>query len=258
MATLNPINATTTAFDAFDLDDEGEPVTTTTVAPRPATLRPLQEVEAVEVPTPTKSASNPLLGKKYAVEFDYKDGIALVADKAGWQIRANKKVSVGSSIIIDVESWEPLWMVIPGTDKAPKELVAYSRDGLNCNNSDQGTLAEHLAMLKSSGYDKARIEERVLVFGFYEGSEKAFPAGVETPEYVQIDLSPTSTRTFHSYMEKLHGSIRRGTVPTDKAAVVKFTITVEENKKKSNATYAAVNCSCPHKVVSVNRQLMIG
>jgi hypothetical protein len=174
MATLNPLNAAT-SFNEYDLDEDGEPVTAVP-----------QRVQAVAVPQRAQFASNnPLADLENAVPFSYSDGTSMVADKGGWQVRSKKTVSVGNAIILEIESWERLWMVTPGTDKAPKECVAYSRDGVNCNNPEQGTLQEHLAMLKASNYPNAKLEERVIVFGFYEGSERPFPSDMETPEYVQ-------------------------------------------------------------------------
>lgn len=246
MATLNPLNAAT-SFNEYDLDEDGEPVTAVP-----------QRVQAVAVPQRAQFASNnPLADLENAVPFSYSDGTSMVADKGGWQVRSKKTVSVGNAIILEIESWERLWMVTPGTDKAPKECVAYSRDGVNCNNPEQGTLQEHLAMLKASNYPNAKLEERVIVFGFYEGSERPFPSDMETPEYVQLDLSPTSAKAFHSYVRLLEGSIRRGSIPAEKAKFVKFSIGIAESKKTSS-TYAAVSMACPYKATAATRQLLIG
>ena len=256
---LKPLNNQTTTnvnTDPYFLDEEGEPIEGEAQAVAPVHV---QRVQAVAVPQPaTFTSTNPLASLENAVSFSYKDGVQLVADKAGFQVRAKKTVTVGFSVAMEVVSWEKFWMVSPGSESAPAELVAYSNDGVNCNNPEQGTLQEHLKVLHSTGYTNARIDERVKVFGFFEGSEKAFPADMGTPTYIQLDLSPVSAKAWLSYLSLLPGSVRRGIVPADKAAFVKFTISVEENKKKgSSKTYAAVNMSCPVSG-AVNRQLLLG
>lgn len=234
-----------------DIDEDGEIVEQTAVTPA------VKAGVAVAVVQP--NTGNPLKDLENAINFGFTDGQTLKVDKAGFQ--PSKTTNVGNILVMEVLGWKRKWLVAPGTDNAPKDLVAYSDDGVNCNDPEKGTLQEHLALLHSMKYKDAKISERVVLFGVYLASEKPFPSGMESPEYVQVDMASTSALSWASYMDLLMPSIRRGNVPVDKANIVRLTINIAENKKRGAATYPVVAFSNPYRVKPTqvdNSRLLLG
>lgn len=206
-------------------------------------------VQAAAVPQRNAATGNPLKDALNAASFNYKDGIQLVASNGNITLRSSKSSKCGEWVDIDITAWKKVWVCSPGVNGAPKESVAYSDDGVNCNKADQGLLSAHLEMLKESGYRKAKIEERAVLLGYYEGSEKPFPGGT-APDEVQIDLSPTAAKAWGSFVNRLDAALSRRRIPVETASVVRFTAVVSETST-GGESYTTLQMSSPRKAIPV-------
>lgn len=234
----NPMNLDENG-DVFDDVD-------TSVAQNHSTSVVVQQ--AVAVPQRNAFTGNPLKDALNAASFNYKDGTQLVASNGNITLRSSKSSKCGEWVDIDITAWKKVWVCSPGVNSAPKESVAYSDDGVNCNKADQGLLSAHLEMLKESGYSKAKIEERAVLLGYYEGSEKPFPGGA-APDEVQIDLSPTAAKAWGSFVNRLDAALSRRRITAETASVVRFTAVVSETK--SGESYTTIEMSSPRKAAPV-------
>jgi hypothetical protein len=199
------------------------------------------------------TTGNPLKDALNAADFNYKDGVQLVANNGNIVLRTSKTTKGGEWLDIDVVSWKKMWVCSPGANGAPKDTVAYSSDGVNCNNPEQGLLSTHLQSLKESGYSRAKIEERAIVFGYYVGSEKPLVTATGTPDEVQIDLAPTAAKAWGSFINRLDAALSRRRIAVETASIVRFSAVVQETK--NGDSYTSVEMSSPQKG---NQALMIG
>lgn len=136
---------------------------------------------------------NAVAAAKDAVKVEFDTLPNIIANNGNFLTREDKK-SLGDTVTFELLSWQDTFVVQPGDDKAPKETVKYSDDGVTC--SDGTSCKEHLEDLRNMGYEKASIKERSVVVG----SVKAFSKNADfNDSLVQFDLSPKSRGAFKRY-----------------------------------------------------------
>lgn len=182
MSLLQTENKTVNNSASFE-DDE------TTAAPVAATVTTPQAVAVVQkqavaiVPT---AMPNVLEQFKNALRVEYNTLEAIITTNGNFVSRESKKV-LGDTVTFELLSFQDSYVVSPNDDKAPDDVVRYSDDGLTC--SDGTAVQEHLHWLRTSGYPKAALKQRVVVVGALMSTSK--PVGMEGT-LVQFDLSPIS------------------------------------------------------------------
>lgn len=203
---------------AFEADDE-MPTTATAQAPAANTAAPA----ATQVAVQTKPAGavavaalpNVLEPLRNALRVEYNTLESIIANQGNFMSRETKK-SLGDEIVFELLSFQDSFVVSPGDDKAPQEVVRYSDDGLTC--SDGTSVQEHLHWLKTNGYPKASVKPRVVVVGAVEKTSK--PSDL-VGTLVQLDLSPVSRVHWNRYMANSAFMVRSGRYTADQLVKVK-------------------------------------
>lgn len=150
--------------------------------------------------TPDSGAVTETKGKQIAVKVDlrvmddFKDALAvdyntldqIIATNGNFVDRETKTV-MGDTVVFTLLSFQDSYVVSPNSDEAPDELVKYSSDGIVC--SDGSDVKSHLEFLKSNGFPKASLKQRVVVVAAIESAAKTDKFN-ET--LMQFDLSPAS------------------------------------------------------------------
>jgi hypothetical protein len=197
----------------FESQDE-----TSSAAPEvatPTTAVATTKPQAVVAKPSFGSITNPITGLKDAVKVAYDSLTCLVASNGNFLERETKK-SVGDEIVFELLSWQDSYVVQAGDDKAPKETVKYSDDGVVC--SDGTLVKEHLEALREMGYEKAGVKERAVVVGSVVSCTKG-PQLVD--DLVQFDLSPKSKGKFSRYQLMALNALRLGKATAESVTKVR-------------------------------------
>lgn len=201
MSLLNTENSTSAAFET---DDETLQPATTPVSQAAAAVP--QTAAAVQTAKPLAIAAlhNPLDVLKNALRVEYNTLESVIANQGNFMSRETKK-SLGDEIVFELLSFQDSYVVSPGDDKAPADVLRYSDDGLTC--SDGTSVAEHLHWLKTNNYPKAALKQRTVVVGAIEKTSKASDF---VGTLVQLDLSPASRVHWNRYMANAAFMVRSG------------------------------------------------
>ena len=133
--------------------------------------------------------------------------------------------SIGTTCDITLVSFNDTFAISPCEDKSPKELCKFSLDGVNLSDGS-GTVADHLAELKSEGWKKAAIKKNMDFIAILDDAEKECD---EIGNMVMFSCSPSSVKSFERY--RLNVTLRMMKDPNLKEEdFIKLTIT---NKPKS-------------------------
>lgn len=111
----------------------------------------------------------------------------------------NTKLSFGSYVDIRVLNWEDQYMVHCGVQTPTpetKELLRFSKDGITLN--DGTPVASWIQQLKEEGYPNAKCDQRAVILGVIQGSEKK----VEGVNYVCASLSISSRNNWKAFVEQ--------------------------------------------------------
>lgn len=258
---LNKAKTADKTSPAFEAPDEGAAAETTTVdrataarerlaaaaaeqaKEQAATAAPASESRAVTTPAAgggavalAKRMVDPFreLEKVFPVQFDTLRN--LVVTNGNVMDKSTNKV-LGSEVAVELLSWQPQWVVSPGVDgEEGKEHVRYSDDGVTCTDgvtSVQG----HLQHLLSTGFTKAKVEERVvLAFAILKAPKFTELEGT----LAQISLPKTSMAKFKQYRMEQAFNIGKGHIDADGA--VQMLISCELATNKGN-TWTIANFS---------------
>ena len=195
---------------------------TTSAAAAPAAATPVvvaPPAGAVAV----KGNMNILETLKNALVVDYNTLAQVIATNGNFVERETKTV-MGDQLTFEVMSFQDSWVVSPNDDKAGKEFVRFSDDGVNC--SDGTPVAEHLAFLKEAGWSKAALRQRIVLVG-------AVTAASKTANYngtlMQFDLSPTSRTQWLRYQANAAYAIKVGKHTEDQVKMVKAQAELAQN-----------------------------
>jgi len=212
--------ANKSATPSFEAEDDvmtnaapnGEPQVESEPKSEPQTAAP--KTTAVAIPPqyalkermPLVNVLSPL---QNAMRVEYNTLESIIASQGNFKSRETNK-SLGDEVVFEVLSFQDSFVVSPGDDKAPQDVVRYSDDGLTC--SDGTSVQEHLHWLKTNGYPKASIKPRVVLVGAIESTSKASDL---VGALVQFDLSPTSRVQWNRYMANSAFMVRAGKVTPD-------------------------------------------
>ena len=171
-------------------------------------------------------------GTKDALVVDFNTFPQITANNGNFLERESKTV-LGDTILFELLSHQDSWVVDPGDDKAPKELVRYSDDGVVC--SDGTPVQEHLHFLKAGGYADASVKQRSVVVGEVISCSKTKRYD---GELVQFDLSPMSRVQWQRYLANSVNTLRKGRKTADQLRMI--TATTELATKGDNTYTKAV------------------
>lgn len=142
---------------------------------------------------------------------DYNTLAQVKAEQGSFSDRETEDV-LGSSLTMEILSWQDSFVCSPNDDDAEKELVKYSDDGVTAK--DGTDLKAHLEDLKSQGFSKARITHRIVVVGALLGSEKDTAL---TGSLIQLDLPPSGKTQWDRYNANCAWNIRSGRISEEQA-----------------------------------------
>lgn len=219
---------------------EGEEPAATTTATKPAAAvsAPASKPPALQHKGAVALSSAEIdvvrnLKDAYPVQFDSLTGI--LASQGRFSLRETGQ-QLGTKITLELMSYQDNYVVSPNDDKAPKEHVRYSDDGITC--SDGTPCLTHLADLKELGYEKAKINARNIVVGALLSAEATKDLD---GTLVQIDLSPKSKAQFDRYQIQTAYDLSKGKVTPDAVKVVVLTADVATNAAKQQYTLVRFN-----------------
>ena len=209
---------------AFETESDADMIAATAAAAKTAaaTAAPAEAAHTANVPTVQATGAVALRAAKGAFEafrdalrVDYNTLDQIIASNGNFVERENKTV-LGDTVTFDLLSFQDSFVVSPEDDKAPKETVRYSDDGLVC--SDGTDVKEHLDWLRASGYPKARLKQRVVVVG-------AITSAMKTEKFngqlVQFDLSPASRTMWQRFVANVTYGLTTGRITQEQASKVK-------------------------------------
>lgn len=229
--------AQTPAFEAPDDDavDQGAAIRNSAqerlaeAAAKHATEKPAEESKSTAVAVPAgsqvakaKPMVNPLEQLKNAFPLEFDTLRQLVITNGNITDKATGRV-LGTNMGAEILTFQDQWVVSPGTDgDEGKEHVRYSDDGKTTTKGED--VAEYLAQLKTSGFPKANVSERVVLgLAILELSAKGKK---EMPDLegtlAQVSLPPTSKATFKRYQMDQAFKIGKGFVPAEGAQNVRI------------------------------------
>jgi hypothetical protein len=217
---LNKLNKNSTA-PAFEADDDVMDVVSN--SDTPAQVPAVQQSTSTALAAPAQTASkfanveNTVAALKNAVRVDYDTLPSIIVSNGNFFERASKK-NLGDNLTFELLSWQDSYVVQPGDDKAPKETVRYSNDGVVC--SDGTLVSEHLQSLREAGYERASVKERAVVVGSLISASKDQSL---IDELVQFDLSPKSRAKFQNYQLKAMNAQRLGKATAEQVTKVRAT-----------------------------------
>lgn len=210
---------------AFETESDADMIAATAAAAKTAAAAaatPAEAAPTANVPTVQATGAVALRAAKGAFEafrdalrVDYNTLDQIIASNGNFVERENKTV-LGDTVTFDLLSFQDSFVVSPEDDKAPKETVRYSDDGLVC--SDGTDVKEHLDWLRASGYPKARLKQRVVVVG-------AITSAAKTEKFngqlVQFDLSPASRTMWQRFVANVTYGLTTGRITQEQASKVK-------------------------------------
>lgn len=135
---------------------------------------------------------------------------------------------LGDSLDVQIMSWNKQFVAGPCDNNAPSELVKYSlvRDFFE---DGSGSLNEYIQELKQEGWANAAIKEYYeIVCVLNKAAKKSALVG----EMVQLQLSPTSVKSFSGFRLQTAFKIARGLLP--ESAAEEVTVTTEVVTAKGN------------------------
>jgi hypothetical protein len=195
------------------------------VAARPAELA---------IPAPAYAISE---GMKNSMRVDFNTFPQLTCTNGNFVERESKAI-LGDTIRFELLSFQDAWVVDPGDDKAPKELVRYSDDKITC--SDGTPVAEHLEFLKAGGFPLASVKQRNVVVG--EIINSSGKVRTYDGQLVQFDLSPMSRVQWSRYLANSVNAIRKGRKTEDELKIIDAVaeLASKDDKVYTKATFTSV------------------
>lgn len=161
------------------------------------------------------------LKDKFTVQYD---SLAQLQASQGQFMDRESGLSLGSELLFELLSYQEQFVVSPNDDKAGKDMVRYSSDGVTC--SDGTDVKQHLADLRELGWANARVNSRYIIVGALLAAEKSDKMdGV----LVQIDLSPKSRSQFDRYLIQSAFDLAKGKITEAQATVLDVSAEVAKN-----------------------------
>lgn len=206
-------------FEAQETTTEETTMTTTT-----ATIPMSEETTTTAVAVQGSRAVAPAGGRKVqaamehlreALPVDYNTLTQIVASNGNFQDRETKKI-LGDTIVFQCLSFQDSYVIDPGDEDAPAEVVKYSNDGVY---TTEGVLVQDaLAEMHNRGYVKARVKQRTVVVG---GIISASKTADYNDSLVQFDLSPKSRVQWDRYRANQQYKLKVGRITEEAIERVK-------------------------------------
>lgn len=145
---------------------------------------------------------------KFAVAFSEFNGFFDIATVEGLALATPRikgeqgslfkgDVDLGSSILFEIVSFNPRWVVGCGTDdEEAKELFRVSYDNVVTTQGEN--VVEYIANLKAQGYDKAGVAPYLDIFGFVVRTATG-EIPIENREIACLQCSKTSMGAFQAF-----------------------------------------------------------
>ncbi len=190
-------------------EDDSEDTGTSTETPaevKVSTTTAVAIAPKTAVSTGLKRIESPLEALRDALPVDY-DTLFQVQAKVGQFVSKVDNKPLGDTIKVELHSFQSNHVVAPGEDgEEAALLVRYSDDGIHLKDGS-GTVADYVRQLQEAGYEKAKATERCVIVC------ELIDAGKQqdlNEKLIQIDLPPTSKKTFDSYKIQSAFDIRKG------------------------------------------------
>jgi len=132
--------------------------------------------------------------------------------------------SLGKNIEVTILSFNNSFAVSPNDNAAPKDACKFSYDGVELNDGSGTTVAEHLAMLKEDGWEKAAAKRYVEVIAMLDDAETD---SEEIGGMVQLSLSPQSVKQFDRYQLGCMVKLAHGTIEAESLSRMRVTAKVK-------------------------------
>ena len=209
------------------------------------TSKPVPEAQGTpeaQVPQNTKSGGLPMVAgaATFALE-ELRNGFipdfgTLSRLKAGQgDIVDQDDNSLGKFVDVEVYSFNSRFTISPNDDDAEADVVRYSLDGVVLDDGSGVTVKDYLAELKQDWPD-ANVKEYFEVVGPLLGSDEESP---DLDMVVQLQLSPTSRKSFENHRTQMTFKIARGKATADDSRFVRFTATAKSSRGKKWTMLAA-------------------
>ena len=161
------------------------------------------------------------LKDKFIVQYD---SLAQLQASQGQFMDRESNLSLGSELLFELLSYQEQFVVTPNDNKATKDVVRYSADGVTC--SDGTDVKQHLADLRELGWVNARVNARYIIVGSLLAAEKS---DAMDNTLVQIDLSPKSRSQFDRYIIQSFYDLAKGNITEEQARVLDLSANVTKN-----------------------------
>lgn len=157
-----------------------------------------------------------------ALPVDYNTLTQIIASNGNFQDRETKKI-LGDTIVFQCLSFQDSFVVDPGDEDAPSDVVKYSNDGIYT--TEGVTVEAALAEMHQRGYVKARVKQRTVVVG---GIISASKTADYNDSLVQFDLSPKSRVQWDRYRANQQYKLKVGRITEEAIERVKATTEVAQ------------------------------
>lgn len=171
---------------------------------------------------------------KDALTVEYNTLAQIIATSGNFVAREDK-TNMGDSVIFGLLSFQDSYVVSPEDDDAPDDVVRYSSDGVTC--SDGTNVEDHLQFLRTNGFPKAKLKQRVVVVAAIESAAKT---SAFNGELMQFDLSPSSRVMWNRFMANVAYGLSIGKYTTEQVKRVKAETLLQT---KGNDTFTVVKFS---------------
>lgn len=169
---------------------------------------------------------------KNAMVVEY-NTLAQIKATNGNFVERETNTILGDTITFELISWQDSYTVSANDDKAPKESVRFSDDGVYLK--DGTPVDEYIAELKADGWARAGKKQRAVVVG---GIQQAAKSANFNGMPVQFDLSPESRNLWVRYQALSAYGQRAGKLTAEKVKNVKATTRLVT---KGSNTYTVVD-----------------
>ena len=173
------------------------------------------------------------LKDKFTVQYD---SLAQLQASQGQFMDRESGLSLGAELLFELLSFQEQFVVTPNDNRATKEVVRYSSDGITC--SDGTDVKQHLADLRELGWANARVNARYIIVGSLLAAEKTDSMD---GTLVQIDLSPKSRSQFDRYLIQSAYDLAKGLITEAQSTVLDLTAQVAKNAKGDIYTVVKFN-----------------
>lgn len=216
-ATATPATAPATAEKAPNVTEQATVGTASTddlasAAEKTQALAPMAGRAVVKTGPKLKSPYESLKG---VLQVDYNTLAQIILTNGNLVARETKDV-LGDTGVFNLISWQDAFVLSPEDDDAPNEVVKYSDDGVMTTEGQP--VEEALAYIRTNGYPKAKLKQRVVLVGAIESMAKSDKFN---GTLMQFDLSPASKVQWDRLQANMMYQVGIGAMPVEKITRIK-------------------------------------